>query len=80
MRRAPLLSARGKCDRQFLFALSYTYRACIPLLRELIVPSIETTNYVPAFKNEEHAAQRLLKYRLQGFEKVPEGAAKRELA
>ena len=27
-----------ECGKQFLFALSYTYRACIPLLRELIVP------------------------------------------
>jgi IS1 family transposase/transposase-like protein len=26
------------CGKSFLFLLSYTYRACIPLLRELIVP------------------------------------------
>ncbi len=27
-----------ECDKGFLFALSYTYRACNPLVRELIVP------------------------------------------
>jgi IS1 family transposase/transposase-like protein len=27
-----------ECGKQFLFVLNYTYRACIPFLRELIVP------------------------------------------